>query len=119
MADRFVVGDRTAQAVQGAWFVLHGAELLAVRTGLGVGQGLGLLCQQGGEGALEQPLSGGLGGLFEGEQIGVQRGAGIAESAAGNDFAPLRGKVTEILEFLGVNLPVAIAVLPWTCVKGR
>jgi uncharacterized membrane protein len=59
------------------------------------------LFQEGGERALEQPLSGGLGGLLQGEQIGVQGRTGIAEGAAGNDFAPLGGKVTEILEFLG------------------
>jgi hypothetical protein len=68
---------------------------------LGVRQGLGLLCQQRGERALEQPLSGGLRGLLQGKQVGVQRWAGITESAAGNDFAPLSGKITEILEFVG------------------
>jgi hypothetical protein len=81
--------------------VLDGAQLLAGRTGLRVGQGLGLLGQQGGEGALEQPLRGGLGGLLEGEQVGVQGGAGVAEGAPGNDFAPLGGEVTDVLEFLG------------------
>ena len=78
-----------------------GAQVLAGRTGLGVGQGLGLLGQQGGQGALEQPLGGGLGGLLEGKQVSVQGGAGLAEGASRNDFAPLGSEVTEVLEFLG------------------
>lgn len=53
MADRFGVVDRTAQAVQGAWLMLDGTALLAFRTGLVIGQGLGLLFEEGGEGALE------------------------------------------------------------------
>lgn len=81
--------------------MLDGTELLAVRTGLGVGQGLGLLFEERGERALEQPLGGGLGGLLQAEQIGVQGRTGIAEGAAGNNLAPLGSEVTEILEFLG------------------
>ena len=81
--------------------MLDGARSLAVRTGLAIRQGLGLLFEEGGEGALEQPLSGGLGGLLQGEEVGVQGRAGVAEGTAGNDFAPLVGKVTEILEVLG------------------
>jgi hypothetical protein len=74
--------------------VLAPAGLLAIRTGLLVGEGLGLLLQQGAEGALQQPLGGGLGSLLEGEQIDVERGAGVAEGPAGKDFAPLGGEVT-------------------------
>jgi hypothetical protein len=58
------------------------------------------LVEESAECALEQPLSGGLSSLLQGEQIGVQRRAGVPESAAGNNLAPLGGKVTEILEFL-------------------
>jgi hypothetical protein len=72
---------------------LAAAGLLAVRTGLLVGEGPRLLPQQGAERALQQPLGGGLGGLLEGEQIDVERGAGVAEGPAGNDFAPLGGEV--------------------------
>jgi len=81
--------------------VPDGAKVVAGRTGLGVGQGAGLLGQQGGQSALEQALGRGLGRLFEGEQVGVQGRAGVAEGASGNDSAPLRSKVTEILELLG------------------
>jgi hypothetical protein len=66
-----------------------------------LGQGLGLLLEQGGEGALEHALGGGLGGLLQGEQVGVQGRALIAEGTAGGDFAPLGGEITEMLEFLG------------------
>jgi hypothetical protein len=61
---------------------------------------VGLLGQQGGQGALEQALSGGLGSLLEGEQVGVHGRTAVAEGASGNDFAPLGCKVTEILELL-------------------
>jgi hypothetical protein len=68
---------------------------------LEVGQGLSLLGQQGGEGALEQALRSGLGDLLQGEQVGVQGRTGVAEGAAGNKFAPLGRRVTDILEVLG------------------
>jgi hypothetical protein len=59
------------------------------------------LVEEGGEGALEHPLGGGLGDLLRGEQVGVQGRALLAEHAAGCDFAPLGGEITEMLEFLG------------------
>jgi hypothetical protein len=120
VADRFVIVDRAAKEVQGAQFVLDGTKLLALRTGLLFGQGLGLLFEQCAERALEQSLSGGLGSLFEGEEIGIQRRANVPESAAGNDFAPLGGKITEILEFLGSQCSSGHELsLPWTYVSGR
>ena len=51
--------------------MLHGAGALAVRAGAVFGQGLGLLFQEGSEGALEHPLGSGLGDLLQGEQVGV------------------------------------------------
>jgi hypothetical protein len=81
--------------------VPDGAQLVAGRTGLGVGQGLGLLGQQGGAGALAPPLGGGVGGLLQGEQVSVHGGAGLAGGAWRNDFAPLGREVTEVLEFRG------------------
>jgi hypothetical protein len=81
--------------------VLDGAEALAIRTGAVLGQGLGLLIEQGGEGALEHALGGGLGGLLQGEEVGVQGRPLIAESPAGSNLSPLSGEITEMLEFLG------------------
>jgi hypothetical protein len=65
------------------------------------GQGLRLLGQEGREGALEQALGGGLRGLLQGEQVRVQGRAPVAEGPPGDDFAPLGGEVTELLEVLG------------------
>ncbi len=78
-----------------------GTELLALRTRLLVGQSLGLLFEQSAEGALQQSLSGGLGGLLEGKQIGIEGRASVPESTARDDFAPLGSEITDILEFLG------------------
>jgi hypothetical protein len=66
-----------------------------------LGQSLGLLVEQRGEGALEDALGGGLGGLLQSEQVGVQGRSGIAESTARHDFPPLGSEITEMLEFLG------------------
>ena len=101
MADGLVVGDRAPHTIQGPRLALDGAGALAARTGALFGQGLGLLLQEGGEGALEHPLGGGLGGLLQGEQVGVQGRALRAERPAGGNFPPLGGEITEMLEFLG------------------
>jgi hypothetical protein len=61
---------------------------------------LRLLFEQSSQGSLEQSLGGSLGDLFQGEQIEIERGAWIAESATGNDFSPLGGQVAEMLEVL-------------------
>jgi hypothetical protein len=81
--------------------VADGAELAAVRAGLFGRQGLGLLFQEGSEGALGQTAGGSVGDLFQGEQIDVQAGASVPESTPGNNFAPLGPQVTDFLEFLG------------------
>jgi hypothetical protein len=60
-----------------------------------------VLFQESGEGALGQTSSSGVGELLHGVKVGVQAGAGVAESAAGNDFAPASGQVTDFLEELG------------------
>jgi hypothetical protein len=63
-------------------------------------EGLGVLFQEGGEGALGQAGGGGVGELLQGLEVGVQAGAGVAEGAAGDDFAPAGGEVTDFLEEL-------------------
>jgi hypothetical protein len=57
-----------------------------------------LLFQQGGEGALGQAGGGGAGQLLHGVEVGVQAGPGVAEGAAGDDFAPAGGGVADFLE---------------------
>jgi hypothetical protein len=80
---------------------LQATGLLAVRTGLLVGEGLRLQFQEGAQRAFEEPLGGGLSGLLEGEQIDVEGRAVITEGPAGNDFAPLGGEIMWFLEVLG------------------
>ena len=101
MTDRFVVREGASPTIQGTVFVGHGTKLLTGRTRLVLREGLRLLFEQSREGALKQSLSGSLSDLLEGEQIEIQGWALIAKSPAGDDFAPLGGKITEILEFLG------------------
>jgi hypothetical protein len=55
------------------------------------------LLQEGAEGPCRQ-AGGGAGELLEGVEVGVQGGAGIAEGAAGDDFPPAGGQVTDFLE---------------------
>ena len=101
MGDGFAVGEGAAVADQRAWLVGDRAQLAAGGAGVVGGEGLGLLLQEGGEGALGQAAGGGGGDLFQGEQIDVQAGAGVTEGAAGDDLAPLGRQITDILEFFG------------------
>jgi hypothetical protein len=64
-------------------------------------QGASLLLQGGGEGPLRQAGRGNQGDLLHGIEINVQAGAGLAEGAFGDDFAPASGEVTDLLEHLG------------------
>ena len=99
MGDGLGVGESPAVAAEGAWLLMHRAELAAVGAGVFSRQGVGLLFEEGGEGPLRQPAGGGVGDLLQGEQVDVQAGALVAEGTAGHDFAPLGGEVTDILEF--------------------
>jgi hypothetical protein len=65
---------------------------------------LGLLFQEDLQGALVEAGGGGLGDLLHGVEVDVQPRAVVAEGAAGDDFAPLGGQITEFLEFLGGEL---------------
>jgi hypothetical protein len=89
VADGLVVGDGAAAGDEGARLAADGAEVAAGGARALRGQGLGLLPQQGGEGALGQAAGGGVGDLLEGVEVDVEAGAAIAEGAAGNDFAPV------------------------------
>ena len=59
MAHGFAVGEGTALSDQRAWFVVDGAELAAVGTGVVGRKGLSLLFQEGGESPFGQPAGGG------------------------------------------------------------
>jgi hypothetical protein len=75
--------------------------LLTLGTGLVVVQGRGLLLQQDRERAFQDALSSGLGQLFHGQQVAIESGSPLALGSPGNDFSPLVGKITDIVEFLG------------------
>jgi hypothetical protein len=65
-------------------------------------QGLGLLLQGGGQGPLSQAGGGDAGDLLHRVKIDIEARAGGAEGAAGDDFAPASGQVTDLLqEFSG------------------
>ena len=100
---RFALLQLRALHLEGALLTAEGAEPSAVGTGLLLAQGVGLLFEQGLQGALGEAGGGGLGDLLHGVEIDIESGAVVAEGAAGDDFAPLGGEVTEFLEFLGVN----------------
>jgi hypothetical protein len=100
VAKRLVQGELAAFDGQRALFVADGAESAAVRTGLLAGKALGLLLQEGGEGALGQAPSGGSGDLLQGLEVDVQARAGVAEEATGHDFSPAGGQFVDFLEFL-------------------
>jgi hypothetical protein len=62
-------------------------------TGLLGSEGLGLLLQQGGQGALGEAGGGRLSDLFHGAEIDVQSRPLLAAGASGDDLAPLGGQV--------------------------
>jgi hypothetical protein len=64
-------------------------------------KGLGLLLEQGGEGALGQPGGGSAGDLLHGGQIDFGPRAVAAEGVAGDDLAPAGGQRTDFQEVLG------------------
>ena len=98
MADRFALGDGPAGQVQGAGFAVQGTGGAAVGAAGLFTQGLGLLFQQGGEGAFGEAGGGGAGELFQGLKIGVQAGATLAKGSAGHDFAPAGSEITDFSE---------------------
>jgi len=63
--------------------------------------GLGWLFQERTEGACREAGRGGAGELLQGREVGVEAGAGVAAGAAGDDFAPAGGEVTDFLEEFG------------------
>jgi hypothetical protein len=56
------------------------------------------LVQGSGQGTLGQAGRGGAGALLHQVEVHVKAGAGLAEGAAGDDFAPAAGEVADLLE---------------------
>ena len=101
MANGFVIGNRAPAAVQGTRFLADRTGALAVRARLLFVQGLGLLLQQHRERPFEKSLRGGLGQLFEFQEVTVESGASIPIRAPRDDSSPLMGEFTDIVEVLG------------------
>jgi hypothetical protein len=57
--------------------------------------------EESSKGPIGQPAGSGASDLFEGEEVDVQPWATVAEGAARDNFAPLGGEVTDIVELLG------------------
>jgi hypothetical protein len=101
VAKRLLMLDLLAAVdVQGPCLSLHAAGSAAVGARLLRAEGLGLLLQSGGERAFGQPGGGSGGELLQGGEVEVEAGPGLAEGASGDNFAPLGGKGTDILEVL-------------------
>ena len=105
MAQGLALGQGAVAAGQGALGPADGARAAAVGAGLLVAEGLGLLLQEGREGAFGQAGGRGAGDLLHGAEIDVGAGAVGAEGVAGDDFAPAGGQLTDFTEVLGGELP--------------
>jgi hypothetical protein len=104
VAQRFALGELPAVESQWPFLLANGAGAAAVGAGLLGAEGIGLLSEQDGEGALGESGGGGAGNVLHGLENDVGAGARVAEGAAGNAFAPLGGEITDFLEFLGREL---------------
>jgi hypothetical protein len=102
VADGLVQRERLAAVeVQRSGLPSDGAEPAAVRAGLLRAERLGLLFQGGGERAFGESGSRRRGELFQSGEIEVEARAVGAESASGNNLAPLGSQITDVLEVLG------------------
>jgi hypothetical protein len=100
MANRLVEGQATALDSQGPVLVADETRSAAVRTGLLVAESLCLLLEEGVDCALGQAGRGSSSDLLHGLQVDGGVRARFAEGTPGDDFAPLGGEVTNLLEFL-------------------
>ena len=87
--------------LEGAWLAADDTGASTVGTGLVLTQGIGLLFQKGLQGALGEAGGSGTGELLHGVQVDVEPGSVVAESTAGDDFAPLGSEALELLELFG------------------
>jgi hypothetical protein len=101
VADRFALSHLCALNLERAFLTTEGTRSSAVGTGLLLTQGVGLLFEEGLQGALGETGSGGVSNLLHCIEIDVEPRPVVAEGASGDDFAPLGGQVTEFLEFFG------------------
>jgi hypothetical protein len=101
VANRFALLQGSALHGERTWLSAGGPVPPALRTGLLLAQGVGLLFQEGLQGAFGQAGGGGVGDLFHGIQTDVEPGPFGAEGAPGNALAPLGRETLDLLELLG------------------
>jgi hypothetical protein len=77
-----------------------GAESAAIGARLLFGEGLGLLLEQDGEGALGQAGGSGGGDLLHGPEVDGLTRSRLAQGATGDDFTPSSGQLADFLQSL-------------------
>jgi hypothetical protein len=101
VANRFTLGNGAAGQLQRTGLAGHGTQRATAGTGNLFAERLGLLLQEGGQGAFRQASGRSVGELLHGLEVGVQSGAVLAEGTSGNDFAPAGSEVTDFSEEFG------------------
>ena len=106
VAHRFALLQLCALDLERAWLPTEGAKPSAIGAGRLLAWGVGLLFEEGLQGALSEAGGGGLGDWLHSRAIDIKSGAIVAEGASGDNFAPLCGEATEFLDFLGGEVAV-------------
>jgi hypothetical protein len=97
----FALLDHGSPGREGALVELRGTKPAAVGTGLFLRKSLGLLFEEELKGSFREPLSRGGGDLLHGSEIDIQIGPVFAEGSFGNNFPPLCGQRSELVEIFG------------------
>jgi hypothetical protein len=100
VANRLVKRELAALNSQRSVLVAQEAGSTAVGARRLGAESLGLLLQEGGEGALGQAGRRRRGDLLQRLEVDLRAGARLAEGATGDDFSPLDGQVTDLLDLL-------------------
>jgi hypothetical protein len=87
--------------LEGAFVTAEDTRPSAIRTGLLLAQGLGLLFEEGLQGSLGETGGRSEGDLLHGREIDIESRPLVPVGATGHDFAPLCGEVVQFVEFLG------------------
>jgi hypothetical protein len=106
VTDRFVEVEFAALDGQGSWLVFGLALGSAFGAGLLGGEGVVLLFEEGGDGALGQAAGGGGGDLLHGGEVERDAGGHGLKGASSDDFAPLGSELLDLLESFGGQVPL-------------
>lgn len=98
---RFALLQLGALRLEGTLLAAEDTKASAVGTGPLLAQRLGLLLQEGLQGAFRESSGSGGGDLLHGGEIDVESGSVVAEGVSGDNLAPLSSETVEFLEFFG------------------